>query len=419
MLDLKFIRQYPEQVKQCAADKKQPVDVAEILKLDQQRRELQTRLDLLLSQKNTLSETINESRKREIDLQSLIKQGRDLTTQISHIKNDFSEIETRLKSVLLTVPNVPLPEVAGETENQVLREYGQRPETDFELLPYWSLAEKLALINGVAAGRLAGSFFSGLMGTGARLERALANFMLDLHGKEHGYIEISPPLLANRETLMGTGQIPKMEDEMYHLSTDDLFLIPTAEVPLTAWHQNEILEETSLPRKYTAGTPCFRREAGTHGRENRGLVRVHQFEKVELVQLCSSARAEAAFDELLSHAEQVLQLLELPYRVVRLAAAELSFASEKTYDLEVWAPGSQRWLEVSSVSSFGTFQARRLNLRYRSAVNGNVHFLHTLNGSGIALPRTIAALLEHYQTDEKTIHVPAVLQPYLGTSVIR
>jgi seryl-tRNA synthetase len=210
-----------------------------------------------------------------------------------------------------------------------------------------------------------------------------------------------------------------MENEMYHLPQDDFFLIPTAEVPLTGWHQNEILEETSLPRKYTAGTPCFRREAGTYGRENRGLIRLHQFEKVELMQLCTPAQAAIAFAKLLNHAERVLQLLELRYRVVRLAVAELSFASEKTIDLEVWAPASKRWLEVSSVSSFGTFQARRLNLRYRSTADGNVHFLHTLNGSGIALPRTIVALLENCQTDEKTIHVPAVLQPYLGSAVIR
>lgn len=419
MLDLKFIRKHPEKVKKGAAAKKQPVDVQQIMKLDQQRRRLQAELDRLLAQKNTLSETLNQSQNRDIDPQPLIQHSRNLTNQISKIKIDFSDIEKQLDYLLLSVPNLPLPDVQTGAELQVIRELGQQAESDFELLPYWALAERLGLIDYTAAGRIAGGFFSGLIGAGARLERALSNFMLDLHGKEHGYTEISPPLLANRAALTGTGQLPKMEAEMYHLLRDDFFLIPTAEVPLTAWHQHEILEEATLPRKYTAGTPCFRREAGTHGRENRGLIRVHQFEKVELVQLCTPEQAEAVFAEILSHAEQVLQLLELPYRVVQLPTAELSFASEKTIDLEVWAPASKRWLEVSSVSSFGTFQARRLNLRYRRVTDGKVYFLHTLNGSGIALPRTIAALLENYQTDEKTVHVPAILQPYLGTAIIR
>ena len=414
MLDLKFIREHPEQVKKGAAEKKRPIDVDQIVRLDQQRRDFQTMLDQLLFQKNALSGTIHEFQQKQIDPQPLIQKSRNFSIQIKQLKKKISETEQQLETLLLTVPNLPLPEVTHGAEKPVIREYGKAIENDFELLPYWSLAEKLGLINYTAAGRLVGSFFSGLVGAGARLERALGNFMLDMHGREHGYIEISPPLLSNRETLIGTGQIPKMENEMYHLPRDDFFLIPTAEVPLTAWHQDEILEEASLPRKYTAGTPCFRREAGTHGRENRGLIRVHQFEKIELVQLCTPAQAEAAFAELLSHAERVLQLLKLPYRVVRQAASLLSFASEKTYDLEVWAPGVEKWLEISSVSNFGDFQARRANIRYRPAKGDKPRFVHTLNGSGLALARLVAVLWETGQTPTGRVLVPEALRPYMG-----
>jgi seryl-tRNA synthetase len=353
----------------------------------------------------------------------------ELTNQIHEInqaqlalKPRLKELNQQINALLLTIPNIPHPSVApsqAAAANLVVKTWGESIETDFPRLPHWELGKELGLFDFEMGAKLAGSFFVNFKGWGARLVRALINFMLDLHVQTHGYIEVAPPLLARRQTLIGTGQLPLLESEMYRIERDDLFLIPTAEVPLTNLHQGEILAVEQLPLRYVAYTPCFRREAGAHGRENRGLIRIHQFDKIELVQFVRPEDSYSTLEELREQAEKVLQLLELPYRVVQLCSGELSFASAKCYDLEVWAPAAGRYLEVSSCCNFEAFQARRANIRFRPGRSEKVKFVHTLNASGVALPRTLIALLENYQTDEKTMIVPHVLRPYLGTSVIK
>jgi seryl-tRNA synthetase len=422
MLDLKFIRKHPELVRLGAERKNIQIDLDKLLVLDQNRRELQTRLENHLRQKNDLSQQINFVKENSVTLENLKTESRQLNSLIDSLEKQTKALDQEIYSLLIQIPNLPhssVPDGRSESENQITKYWGKPVETDFQILPHWEIAEKLGIIDFERSSQLAGAFFVTFVGAGARLERALINFMLDLHVKEHGYTEISPPFLSRRQALFGTGQLPRLENDMYCLERDDLFLIPTAEVPLTNFHQNEIFAAEALPVKYVAYTPCFRREAGTHGRENRGLIRIHQFDKVELVQLVKPEKSYQTLEILCQQAEKVLQLLELPYRVSLLCAGELSFASAKCYDLEVWSPGIGRYLEVSSCCNFEAFQARRINLRYRPDAGKKVEFVHTLNASGLALPRTVAAILENYQTDEGTIIVPPVLRPYTGFSIIK
>jgi seryl-tRNA synthetase len=422
MLDLKFIRKHPELIRKGAERKNIPIDLDKLLELDQNRRQLQTSLESHLQQKNALSQQINSIKDNPTAIDTLKAESRQLNSLIDSLEGQIKTLDQEIYSLLIQIPNLPhssVPDGRSESENQIIKYWGKPAEINFKILPHWEIAEKLGIIDFERSSQLAGAFFVTFIGAGARLERALINFMLDLHVKEHGYTEIAPPFLARRQALFGTGQLPRLENDMYCLNRDDLFLIPTAEVPLTNFHQNEIFAAKELPLKYVAYTPCFRREAGTHGRENRGLIRIHQFDKVELVQLVKPEESYQTLEILCQQAEKVLQLLELPYRVSLLGAGELSFASAKCYDLEAWSPGVNRYLEVSSCCNFEAFQARRINLRYRPDTGEKVEFVHTLNASGLALPRTVAAILENYQTDEGTIIVPPVLRPYTDFSIIK
>lgn len=421
MLDLKFVCANPELVKQAVLYKNQQVDIDRIIQLNEERRQNQTLLDSLRSEHKKISKQIGEAIKRGEDVQALKRKTEEISEEISTLEAVMRSIENELRDLLLRVPNIPhqsVPVGKSDDDNVVLRYWGEKPEFDFAIKDHIELGTKLGIMDFVRATKLSGSHFSLFLGAGARLVRALINFMLDLHINKHGYIEVSPPYLVNRRTMIGTGQLPKLEEDMYRCEKDDLFLIPTAEVPLTNLHQDEILNSDELPIKYCSYTACFRREAGSYGKDTRGLMRVHQFDKVEMVKFTLPEESYAELEKLLNDAEEVLQLLGLHYRVVELCTGSVSFAATKCYDLEVWSPGLQRWLEVSSCSNFEDFQARRANIRLRRTSDSKLTYPHTLNASGIALPRTIAALLETYQQLDGSIVIPEPLQPYLGTKVI-
>lgn len=421
MLDLKFIRENPELVRQAAENKQIKIELNRLLELDRRKRELLVSCEKLRQQRNEYSHKINKLIKSGNEVSQLISKVGEINQSSKNIEQDLKSIEKQLYQLLINIPNIPHPSVPigqNESDNIEIKRWGEIGVRNFELKHHWEIGEQLGILDFAGGSKLAGSFFINFKGWGARMERALINFMLDLHVNKHGYTEISPPVLVNRKAMFGTGQLPRMEFDMYRLERDDLFLIPTAEVPLTNLHSDEILETEQLPICYTAYTPCFRREAGAHGRQNRGLIRIHQFDKIELVKFTTP---EISYDELetmLEDAEEVLQLLELPYRISLLCTAELSFASAKCYDLEVWAPGVGKFLEVSSCCNFSEFQARRANIRYRPGKGKKPRYVHTLNASGVALPRTMIAILENYQTKEGTLKVPRVLQEYLQTNII-
>ncbi|MDE2845312.1 MAG: serine--tRNA ligase [Gemmatimonadota bacterium] len=416
MLDQRFVRNNPDVVKQAAANKNERVDVDGFLDLDARRRELLQTSESLKQRRNTVSDEIASMKRDGEDASARIEEMREVSARIKGIDTDLAGLQDSLQSVLERLPNIPHPSVpvgADESANVEVRRWGSTPEAEFERKAHWDLGEALDIIDFQRAGKISGSHFVLFKGEGARLQRALIQFMLDLHIQKHGYTEVIPPFIVNRQSMFGTGQLPKMEEDMYRTDLDDLFLIPTAEVPVTNMHRDEILSEDVLPIYYTAYSPCFRREAGSYGRETRGLIRVHQFDKVEMVKF---VRPETSYDELetlVKDAEEVLQLLNIPYRVVSLSTGDLSFAAAKCYDLEAWAPGVDRWLEVSSCSNFEDFQARRSGIRYRNKA-GKSQFVHTLNGSGMGMARTLIAVLEHYQTGRGSIRIPEVLIPYMG-----
>ena len=416
MLDQRFVRNNPELVKQAVANKNERVDVDQFIDLDARRRELLQTSESLKQQRNTVSDEIARMKRSGEDASGRIEAMREVSSRIREIDSDQAEIQDRLQDILVRLPNIPHPSVpvgADESANVEARRWGATSEVEFERKAHWDIGEALDIIDFQRAGKISGSHFVLFKGDGARLQRALIQFMLDLHIQKHGYTEIIPPYIVNRQSMFGTGQLPKMEEDMYRTDMDDLFLIPTAEVPLTNMHRDEILAEDDLPIYYTAYSPCFRREAGSYGRETRGLIRVHQFDKVEMVKF---VRPETSYDELetlVNDAEEVLQLLNIPYRVVVLSTGDLSFAAAKCYDLEAWAPGVNRWLEVSSCSNFEDFQARRSGIRYRNKA-GKSQFVHTLNGSGMGMARTLIAVIEHYQTERGSIRIPEVLVPYMG-----
>ncbi len=416
MLDQRFVRNNPDTVKQAAENKNERVDVDQFLDLDARRRELLQTSETLKQQRNTVSDEIARMKRGGEDASGQIAEMREVSGRIKGIDADLADIQDRLREALVRLPNIPHPSVPvgrDESANEEVRRWGATPEAEFERKAHWDLGEALDIIDFQRAGKISGSHFVLFKGDGARLQRALIQFMLDLHIQKHGYTEVIPPFIVNRQSMFGTGQLPKMEEDMYRTDMDDLFLIPTAEVPVTNMHRDEILAEDDLPIRYTAYSPCFRREAGSYGRETRGLIRVHQFDKVEMVKF---VRPETSYDELetLVHdAEEVLQLLNIPYRVMNLSTGDLSFAAAKCYDLEAWAPGVNRWLEVSSCSNFEDFQARRSGIRFRDK-DGKSRFVHTLNGSGMGMARTLIAVMENYQTGRGSIRVPEVLVPYMG-----
>ena len=417
MIDLKLLRASPGQVRAALARRGDPgltrlLD--EIEALDMKRRTLTAQLDTLKAERNDAAKADALAAKSQGGLPAaIVAERKKLGDRITALESELRQIETTLEAKALFVPNSPLSDVPDEVT--VLRSWGTPAPKGGK--PHWEIAEKLGILDLPAGAKLAGSGFPVLKGQGARLARALINFMLDLHTREHGYTEVEPPFLVRREVMIGTGQLPKFEADVYR-TTDDLFLIPTAEVPVTNLHRDEILDGTTLPVGYAAYTPCFRREAGAAGKDTRGLLRVHQFDKVELVRFCRASDSPAEHEKLTGHAEAVLRRLELPYRVAVLAVNDFGFAAAKTYDLEAWAPGVGQWLEVSSSSTFTDFQARRANIRCRSRPGEKPEFVHTLNASGVALPRTIAALLETNQQPDGSVVIPPALVPYVGTDRI-
>ena len=422
MLDLKFIRENPDLVRWAIRSKREKADLDRLLELDEQRRKLLAEVEALKHKRNVVSQEIAAKKKAGEDASDVIREMQGVAERIKALDDQLKAVEKAIYEIQIWIPNVPhssVPEGADERDNVEVRRWGEIPEMDFEPRPHWEIAERLGLVDFARGSKISGSFFVSFRGAGARLERALINFMIDLHVQKHGYTEIWPPAVVRRETMFGTGQLPKLEEDMYRIEQDDLFLIPTAEVPVTNLHREEVLDGTDLPLKYVAYTPCFRREAGSYGRDTRGLIRIHQFDKVEMVNFVEPETSYDRLEGLVAEAEEVLQLLGLPYRVVELCTGELSFAAAKCYDLEVWAPGVKKYLEVSSCSNFEDFQARRANIRFRPKEGGKTRFVHTLNGSGLALPRTVIAILENYQTDEGTVVVPEVLRDYVGADVLK
>lgn len=425
MLDLRQIRDEADLVRgrlerRGAPETLEAVD--RVVELDAQRRELIQDVETLRAKRNEVSPQVGrlkaEGRDEEAD--ALIAEMREVADEISGLEDRLGAVEAEIEELLLGIPNLPDEEVppGGEEANRVLRDWGETPGFDFEPRPHWEIGETLGILDLPRGAKVAGSGFPLYVGTGARLERALINFMVDLHAREHGYTEMWPPLMVNHEAALGSGHLPKFGEDMYEVPEDGLFLVPTAEVPVTNLHADELLGPDALPIRYVAYTPCFRREAGAHGKDTRGLIRLHQFDKVELVRFERPEAGDAALHELLGHAEEVLRRLGLRYRVLLLAGGDLGFANAKTYDLEVWAPGVGRWLEVSSCSSYTDYQARRAGIRFRPEPNARPEYAHTLNGSALALARTVVALLETYQEADGSVRLPEALAPYVGTERI-
>ena len=418
MLDLKFIRENFEVVKDSLKKRNLNLDLNNFIEMDDKRRKALLELEDLRARKNKANEEITKLLKEKSDPKEKIASMKDTASKIGSLEKEVKEYESIVNRILLTIPNIPhnsLP-VGDASVNKVVRSWGE-PKKIAHARSHIELAEHLDIIDFTRAAKLTASNFILYKGDGARLERSLYNFMLDLHTSKHGYTEIFPPFLVNRASMTGTGQLPKLEEDMYRLKDDDLFLIPTAEVPVTNIFRDEILNEEELPIYYTAYTACFRREAGSYGKDTRGLMRVHQFDKVEMVKFVRPENSYDELEKLVNNAETVLQLLGLPYRVVMLSTGDVSFAASKCYDLEAYASGLDKWLEVSSCSNFESFQARRANIKYRRQTADRkqvTEYVHTLNGSGVALARTMAAILENYQQPDGTVFIPEVLQPYFN-----
>jgi len=416
MLDIRFIKENQDLVKQAIKNRALEIDIDSAIKIDDARRAALSEFEELASLRNKANDQIGALLKEKKDARAKISSMKEISRRIGELEVQLKEQEAELNKLLLNIPNLPhatLP-VGDVRANKIVRSWGKERVFNFKLLSHIEICQKLDIVDFNRAAKITGSNFILFKGWGAKLERALINFMLDLHTNKHGYTEIFPPFLVNRASMLGTGQLPKLEEDMYKLKDDDLFLIPTAEVPLTNMFRDEILEEDKLPIYYTAYTACFRREAGSYGKDTKGLIRVHEFDKVEMVKFVKPENSFDELEKLVVNAQEVLELLELPYRVVMLATQDLSFSASKCYDLEAYAAGTQKWLEVSSCSNFESFQARRANIRFRRKEGKKIEFVHTLNGSGIALARTVAAILENYQQEDGSVSIPKVLQPYLN-----
>nr|WP_320114327.1 serine--tRNA ligase [uncultured Desulfuromonas sp.] len=416
MLDIRFIRENLEQVEQRLATRGSEIRLDEFRQLDTQRRELLGEVETLKAEKNRVSALIGQTKDKS-QVQGEIARMKEVSSQIKQMDDDLREISDKLSAILMTIPNLPdesIPVGTSEDDNVEIRRWGTPREFAFEAKAHWDIGEALDILDFERAGKLTGARFALYKGAGARLERALINFMLDLHTEQHKYVEMLPPFMVNRDSMTGTGQLPKFEEDLFHVEGPDYFLIPTAEVPVTNIHRDEILGAEQLPLCYTAYTPCFRKEAGSHGRDTRGLIRQHQFNKVELVKFVEPETSDAELDSLLANAEKVLQLLELPYRVVDLCTGDIGFSAARTFDIEVWLPGQSVYREISSCSNFRDFQARRAAIRYRREEGAKPEFVHTLNGSGLAVGRTLLAILENYQQEDGRVIVPEVLRPYMG-----
>lgn len=420
MLDIKKIRENPDTVRKGIADKQENTDIDAILVLDDERRNLSKETDDMKHRRNTVSKAISTKKRNKEDAGPEIRDMQELSARIKENDARLASIQNDLNTRLLAVPNCPAPDAPvgkNEQDNVEVFSRGDIREFSFKAKDHLDVAEALNMLDMKRGAKIAGSGFPLYTGWGARMERALINFMLDFHISEHGYTEIFPPFVVHSDSATGTGQLPKMANDMYYLREDDLWLIPTAEVPVTNMHREEVLSVKDLPVRYVAFSGCFRREAGSYGKDTRGLQRLHQFNKVEMVQFTHPDNSYLHWEELIAHAEKILQKLELPYRVMELCTGDLSFAAARCRDIELWAPGSRKWLEVSSCSNFEDFQARRANIRFKD--DSGLHYVHTINGSGVATPRLMIALIENYQQENGSLTVPAVLQPYLGTDLIK
>ena len=422
MLDVKRVRENFDSVK-AAVERRGKGDfgIDNVLKLDTRRRELLAEVEQLKNKQNTAAREVPKLKRAGEDTSALFAEMKELSSKIKTLDAEVSKVEDELHNALLNVPNTPNPEVpegVDDTENLEMRKFGEPTEFSFEPKAHWDIGTNLDILDFERASKISGARFTVYKGIGAKLERAVINFMLDLHTEEQGYTEILPPFMANRDAMTGTGQLPKFEDDMFYVPAKDLFLIPTAEVPVTNLHSNEIIEPEDMPVYYTAYTPCFRKEAGSAGRDTRGLIRQHQFNKVEMVKFVNPDNSYEELDKLTHDAEEILQRLGIPYRVVRLCTGDLGFSSAMTYDIEVWMPSYSRYVEISSCSNFEDYQARRANIRFRREKKAKPEFVHTLNGSGLAVGRTVAAILENFQQEDGSVVVPKVLRPYMGRSVI-
>ncbi|MDD4767627.1 MAG: serine--tRNA ligase [Desulfotomaculaceae bacterium] len=416
MLDLKFVRGNPQKVQEALASRGAKLSLTEFLRLDEQRREKLFTVEQMKNRRNVVSEEIGRLKKAGKDEPDMIVEMRDLSRSIKEKDEEIKEVEGRLQEILLDIPNIPhesVPVGADAADNQVVRQWGKPRDFGFAPRPHWEIGENLNILDFERGGKVTGARFCFYKGLGARLERAIISFMLDLHTGEHGYTEIFPPFMVNRDSMIGTGQLPKFAEDMFKIEGTEYYLIPTAEVPVTNLYRGEILDGGKLPISHCAYSACFRAEAGAAGRDTRGLIRLHQFNKVELVKFCKPEDSYAELEKLTGNAEKVLQLLGLPYRAVVLCTGDMGFSSAKTYDLEVWLPSYQDYKEISSCSNFGDFQARRAGIRYRND-KGKVELAHTLNGSGLAVGRTVAAIMENCQEADGTVTIPEVLRPYMG-----
>ena len=416
MLDARFIRDNLELVEERLRTRGEELSLEQFKTLEGRRRELLQETENLKALRNKVSDEISRMKDKS-QAQERIAEMREVSQRIKGMDDDLKEAEAELEGLLLTIPNLPHPAIpvgASEADNVEIRKWGEPGTFPFIRKPHWEIGEALGILDFERGAKITGARFTLYKGSGARLERALINFMLDLHTERHNYVEMLPPFMVNRESMTGTGQLPKFADDLFHLEGVDFFLIPTAEVPVTNIHRGEILKATDLPLCYVAYTPCFRKEAGSYGKDTRGLIRQHQFNKVELVKLVAPSESYTELDKLLADAEKVLQLLEVPYRVVELCSGDLGFSAAKTYDIEVWLPGQDTYREISSCSNFEDFQARRASIRYRQDEKAKPEFVHTLNGSGLAVGRTVVAILENYQQADGSVVIPEVLRPYMG-----
>ena len=422
MLDLKRIRDEKEEVKRLLTVKKADISLLEkVSELDEKRRTLTFQAETLKNKQNTVSKEIPKLKKEGKDVAPIFQEMKELSEQIKGMDKELSEIQEELQATLLKIPNTPadcVPDGNSDEDNKEIRKWGTPREFDFEFKPHWDIGENLGILDFERGAKITGSRFTVYKGLGARLERAVISFFLDTH-TQNGYTEILPPYMVNRASMTGTGQLPKFEEDAFSLKNCDYFMIPTAEVPVTNLHRDEILKKEELPIKYCAYSACFRAEAGSAGRDTRGLIRQHQFNKVELVKFSNPENSFEELESLTNDAERLLQLLGLPYRVVLLCSGDLGFSSAMTYDLEVYLPSYGRYVEISSCSNFVDYQARRANIKFKEDINSKPQFVHTLNGSGLAVGRTVAAILENYQNEDGSVTIPEVLRPYMGTDIIK
>lgn len=421
MLDIKRIRKNPEKVQELLK-RRGDYDLSELIALDENRRTLLVDMESKKAEQNKASKQIPKLKKEGKDASEIFKAMKVLSGEIKELEAKVKDVEEQMDAILMTLPNTPNPDVTigkSDEDNVEVMTFMEPSSFEFEPQAHWDLGTTLEILDFERAAKVTGARFSMFKGLGARLERAIAAFMLQMHTEKHGYVEIAPPYMVNRASMTGTGQLPKFEEDAFHLPSKDYFLVPTAEVPVTNLHRDEVLDQAALPVKYTAYTPCFRQEAGSAGRDTRGLIRNHQFDKVELVKFAHPDHSYEELEKLTNDAEAILQALKLPYRKVELCTGDIGFSSAKTYDLEVWMPSYNRYVEISSCSNFEDFQARRANIKFRDAETKKLRFVHTLNGSGLAVGRTFAAILENYQNADGSITVPEVLRHFMGVDVIR